>query len=66
MTEKELARGIADGSIKYTLCEPQKVTKKDRIKLIRGGKYANTTFKGSKKDPRGRLPSSSVTVTYGD
>lgn len=53
MTDKELAEFIARGG-KYTYCEPQKVTRKMRIRNL--GKKANVTSRKGRENAMGLPP----------
>jgi hypothetical protein len=54
VTERQLAEGIRDGSITFTLCPPQKVSRKRRVRTA--GMKGSGSRKGSAPDPRGGQP----------
>lgn len=45
MNDKELARAIINGA-KFTLCEPERVTRKMRFRKGFGTKYKRSSVKG--------------------
>ena len=53
LTDQEIARFIAQGG-NYTYCEPQKVTRKTRIRNL--GKKANVTSRKGRENAMGLPP----------
>tara|TARA_B110000211_G_scaffold203602_1_gene236483 strand:- start:3068 stop:3364 length:297 start_codon:yes stop_codon:yes gene_type:complete len=54
LSDREIAIMIAEQTIKFTICPPQKVSRKQRSR--NAGMKNTSSRKGSKADPRGSSP----------
>ena len=54
VTDQQIARGIVDGSINFTICPPTRISRLQRTR--NAGMKGSGSRKGSRPDPRGGKP----------